>query len=308
MQVRLPFAFPPPPQTLLLGKTQQDSLLVFPGRRKLGTLSIGLKWQKRISNANRKSQTLQSGRGTSCGPAWAGRHFEARSVIGALSLFTSLASVTLAVDGTCSLPDYETGGKPNVQFIRGVSEELATRTDKEKRECVPTMRELIRSLHAKANSLRIQTKKTRSALDELRESKVAEDAVKATAEDLGQLEGNVATYEGFEKAMLRLIEETDLYELSLDLYAATVFSSLYRDPEKDKSIFSKSKPFLELDAHQLLTGPERWPWRLSLWTTLSLHTAGLSKDDSAELDSIDTFTFETGTLFAFRLSPRSVSN
>ncbi|MDQ5870853.1 MAG: hypothetical protein M3547_01420 [Acidobacteriota bacterium] len=86
------------------------------------------------------------------------------------------------------------------------------------------------------------------------------------------------------------LQKEDPWDLSLKMFGALVYSNLYRESEDD-GYFSKSKPFVELEARQLV-----WqrPWKLFangvLWNEISLQTAAAE----AATESVSTVSYIGG--------------
>jgi len=121
----------------------------------------------------------------------------------------------------------------------------------------------------------------------------AEKAAKEAAEEkVTQYKKLISAYEATERDLVLLLQEKDPWDLSLKMFGALVYSNLYRDASKGEGYFSKSKPFVELEARQLI-----WqrPWKVfgqgSLWNEISLQTTAAPADAP---DSVATLSYIGG--------------
>jgi len=101
-------------------------------------------------------------------------------------------------------------------------------------------------------------------------------------------------------------QQMDADELQTDLYAGFQFSSLYRDPEKSASFFSKSRPFVALDLRQTIRWPGREQW-MEFFGTLSFQSSSKETSDAvAVITTSGNFRGEMG-LWWMRSLTESVS-
>lgn len=102
-------------------------------------------------------------------------------------------------------------------------------------------------------------------------------------------------YQAADSGLLRIITDGDPTELRLDFYASTVFSNLYRDPEKDEGLFAKSRPFLLFESRQkALFIDSRGD--LDLWFAAQLQTSAFQPTPAATATPTPTATATAGVI------------
>jgi hypothetical protein len=97
------------------------------------------------------------------------------------------------------------------------------------------------------------------------------------------------------KASLKLLEtEADLYDLHVNTFAATTFSNLYREKSSD-GFFSKSRPFLDFEISQVVTGDRA----LETFGNIGFQgTAAVSESNATEtIQKSNSFFADAGVIF-----------
>jgi hypothetical protein len=177
---------------------------------------------------------------------------------------------------SCDLPQFAADdGKPNKDFISKATVEVKAKST----ACLAPLRSRLEDIRQEIGAMnrRLKTQK----FDPYADQKEAEGAL-----------GDFQAQESF---VVRAISEQDAFALNLDLYAAAVFSNLYRDPTKSQGYFSTSRPFLLLEIRKLVGQEPFGPFKdFSLWGELQLQTASFQSVDNPTLQPIDSFTAEMG--------------
>ena len=166
------------------------------------------------------------------------------------------------------------GGSLNTRLAIDAFAQLASLSEMDRRHYLEKLRETLaqtrKELSAAESSLEVARANTKKAKELSLSAGVVAENVKAqedASEELNEL--------GFiESSLVRLLQLEDPDELSIDIYAATEWSTLFRD-ESSSGVFGKSRPYIQLETRQVLGRDEnKNPWEV--WGRVSLQTAAFA--------------------------------
>jgi len=207
----------------------------------------------------------------------------------ALAFAGGLGAASVDMDREVPLPPpLVRGGVPNPRYAEELKAKLATLEPDERKAFFRLVRQQQRDVRQRIEEMRYtlgQAQDLEKSLDRQSSPLVPEAERVVSAQRV-----LIAQYKALDKVIARERATTDPQRIDADpliadLYAGVQFSSLYRDPDRSSSFFSKSRPFVALDIRQAYRRPGDDQW-VEAFGTLSFQAA--SKETSDTVDVITT--------------------
>lgn len=224
----------------------------------------------------------------------------------------ALASRPLRSEGpaeSITPPPLSTAGGPNGDYEPQLVARIQSLAESDRKAFFRALRKQQRELERRIQEIEFNLDRAGSLAKalELDGSGLAPQARGLTK---GQGEA-IARYRSMARAIRRARadhdpQRIDADELQTDLYAGFQFSSLYRDPDRSDSFFSKSRPFVALDIRQAFRWPDQEQW-MEFFGTLSFQSSSKETSDTvAIITTSGNFRGEMG-LWWMRALTESVS-